>query len=204
MPDAPEAYNPLEKRHLAEAVVARLLAQPCELLPPESAFNGVGVYAIYYHGDYPTYSFLARKNVAECALPIYVGKATPKGGRKGGWGLGENPGAVLYNRLTEHAESIAATSTLRIADFRQRHLLNEDLWIPLAENMLIERFKPLWNTVVDGFGNHDQGKARRQGARSAWDTLHPGRPWAEYHQPSKIPVSDIRRKIETYSLTVVD
>jgi hypothetical protein len=32
--------------------------------------------------------------------------------------------------------------------------------------------------VVDGFGNHAPGSGRAAQARSPWDELHPGRPWA--------------------------
>lgn len=39
-------------------------------------------------------------------------------------------------------------------------------------------FRPLWNVVVAGFGNHDPGKGRRGQEKSVWDTLHPGRSWA--------------------------
>ena len=55
--------------------------------------------------------------------------------------------------------------------------------IPLAENMLIETFKPVWNVLIDGFGNNDPGAGRHNQRRSAWDMLHPGRPWAERLQP---------------------
>ena len=55
----------------------------------------------------------------------------------------------------------------------------DDIWIPLGESLLIGRFSPIWNTIVDGFGNHDPGSGRRNQARSRWDVLHPGRNWAE-------------------------
>ena len=51
--------------------------------------------------------------------------------------------------------------------------------VSAVEAQLIRRFSPLWNSVVDGFGNHDPGKGRYEQARSEWDVLHPGRPWAE-------------------------
>lgn len=34
-------------------------------------------------------------------------------------------------------------------------------------------------TSLEGFGLHDPGSGRREGERSWWDTLHPGRRWAE-------------------------
>jgi hypothetical protein len=46
-----------------------------------------------------------------------------------------------------------------------------------VEAELIRRYKPIWNTVIDGFGNHDPGSGRYNQAKSAWDVLHPGRAW---------------------------
>ena len=54
----------------------------------------------------------------------------------------------------------------------------EDIWIGLAESLLIQSFKPIWNRIVDGFGNHDPGKGRYEGKKPMWDELHPGRAWA--------------------------
>lgn len=54
----------------------------------------------------------------------------------------------------------------------------DDIWIPLGENMMIEQFKPVWNKVIDGFGNKDPGMRRATQYRSPWDVLHPGRRFA--------------------------
>ncbi len=51
--------------------------------------------------------------------------------------------------------------------------------IGTVEAALIRMYRPLWNTVVDGFGNHDPGKGRYNQAKSDWDVYHPGRKWAE-------------------------
>jgi hypothetical protein len=40
-------------------------------------------------------------------------------------------------------------------------------------------------TFVDGFGNHDPGRGRRDMKRPRWDILHPGRNWAERLRPSE-------------------
>jgi hypothetical protein len=69
--------------------------------------------------------------------------------------------------------------------FYCRFLVVDDIWIPLGESLLIEKTKPLWNVIVDGFGNHDPGKGRYNQQMSAWDTLHPGRDWAKKLQPGK-------------------
>lgn len=174
-----DVYNPLDKRNLAESTANALLARPAGPLPPPEPFIGAGIYAIYYTGDFPGYRRIAEQNrQGRFEAPIYVGKAVPPGARKGGYGLGEAPGRVLFNRLKEHAESIRQTTNLSLADFACRHLVTDEIWIPLAEALLIEKFKPVWNRLIDGFGIHDPGKRRPQ-ERSKWDTLHPGRPFAE-------------------------
>lgn len=111
--------------------------------------------------------------------PIYVGKAVPAGARKGGFGLGLSPGTVLFKRLEEHAESIRQATNLKLEDFKCRFLVVDDIWIPLAESLLIEMFSPAWNKIVDGFGNHNPGSGRHGQRRSSWDVLHPGRSWAD-------------------------
>ncbi len=44
---------------------------------------------------------------------------------------------------------------------------------------MTRRYNPLWNSHIDGFGNHDPGKGRYEQAKSEWDVLHPGRVWAD-------------------------
>ncbi|MBO9325413.1 MAG: Eco29kI family restriction endonuclease [Roseiflexus sp.] len=85
---------------------------------------------------------------------------------------------VFRRFLREHALSIEQAEDLNLTDFRCRYLVVDDIWIPLAETLLIEMYQPVWNTIVSGFGNHVPGKGRHRQQRSAWDTLHPGRPWA--------------------------
>jgi hypothetical protein len=70
--------------------------------------------------------------------------------------------------------------------------IESDLVVPV-EAELIRRYAPLWNTVIDGFGNHDPGRGRYDQAKSEWDVLHPGRPWAERlrgESPSLVQVMD--------------
>jgi hypothetical protein len=80
--------------------------------------------------------------------------------------------------LSEHAESIGNVSNIGIKDFYCRFLVVDDIWIPLGESLLIAKFSPIWNNIIDGFGNHDPGKGRYEGMRPRWDVLHPGRAWA--------------------------
>jgi hypothetical protein len=72
-----------------------------------------------------------------------------------------------------------------------------DLVVPV-EAELIRRYAPLWNSVVDGFGNHDPGKGRYNQARSEWDVLHPGRPWAERLTGESPRLEDVIAKVRQH------
>jgi hypothetical protein len=194
-----KVFNPLDKTHLAESVRDHLLKRQVAPLPPDK-FKGAGIYAIYYTGTFKAYRGLSKiAPTNELAVPIYVGKAVPEGARKGGYGLGADPAYVLHKRLSEHADSIRQARNLKLPDFQCRYLLVDDIWIPLGESLLIETFKPVWNMLVDGFGHHDQGKARRGQKKSAWDTLHPGRSWAEkVEQPNDKSVEEIQQAVAAY------
>lgn len=179
-PEPHRSFNPLDRLNLGDSVANALLSRPTEPLPPAKQFHGAGVYAIYYCGAFPLYAPLrTRPDAGPAATPIYVGKAIPPGARQGGLGIGAPAGRALYSRLVEHARSIDAVASLTREDFRVRFLVTEDIWIPLAEQLLIERFRPLWNTILTGFGNHPVGKGRTSQRRSRWDEFHPGRAWAD-------------------------
>jgi Eco29kI restriction endonuclease len=169
-------YNPLHKINLARSIKEQLLSSDVRSLSVEERIAGAGVYVIYYVGDFTPYSPISsqnRRDKFEC--PIYVGKAIPKGGRKGGLTKDSKIGSALNDRLRDHASSIDEVANLQLADFHFRHLVVEDIWIPLGENMLIETFKPIWNRAIDGYGNKAPGRRRTTQYKSPWDVLHPGR-----------------------------
>ncbi|WP_369804397.1 Eco29kI family restriction endonuclease [Canibacter zhuwentaonis] len=140
-------------------------------------FEGAGIYALYYHGSFEAYSLLTVQNQHSSREPIYIGKAVPSGRRRDI--AVETKTTALFKRLGDHAKSIIAASNLDIADFRARWLVMEDIWVPLGESAMIRRHTPVWNTLLDGFDNHNPGRGRINGVRSKLDTLHPGRPWAD-------------------------
>jgi len=178
MPDAP--FNPLDKLNLAKSLADALLKMPLSPLPPDEKFDGAGIYAIYYSGQFAPYEPLAVKNQGKNpTAPIYVGKAVPPGARKGAFGLDADPGSALQKRLREHAKSINEASNLKLADFSCRYLVCDDIWIPLGEALLIARFQPPWNVLIEGFGIHTPGKGRKKQVRSKWDTVHTGRSLAK-------------------------
>lgn len=171
-------FNPLDKRNLGASVAEALLTKEIHSLGDLPPFQGAGIYAIYYIGAFKAYEPLARLNRSGGFLwPIYVGKAVPVGARTGA-SLKMAAGKVLHRRLKEHAESIKAAENLDIEDFYCRFLVVDDIWIPLGESLIIARFTPVWNSLIDGFGNHNPGRGRHAGMRPRWDVLHPGRAWA--------------------------
>ena len=173
-------YNPLDKINLARSIEGEILKRNCEPLVSTDEVVGAGVYAIYFRGSFAPYAPLAQANRDACLVPIYVGKAIPKGGRKGGISsISMAKSTALMSRLRKHAATVRSTLTLDIADFRFRYLVLDDIWIPLGENILIETFKPLWNVAVEGFGINDLGAGRSAQKRSPWDVLHPGRGYAD-------------------------
>jgi hypothetical protein len=201
-------FNPLDKKNLGLSVADALMAENIEPLEELQPFKGAGIYALYYRGEFFAYAPLAASNREEFTRPIYVGKAVPAGARKGGFGLGIEPRFVLFRRLRENAEAIrqvevfaeekGQTGQIKLRDFFCRYLLVDDIWIPLGESMMIERHHPLWNKVIDGFGNHDPGKGRYEQQCSPWDTLHVGRDWAAKCQPYSRTIKQILESVDTH------
>ena len=171
-------YNPLSYENLMSGLAMHLrevAKRPLsDALGQQPVIHGPGVYAIYYEGSMVLY-----ESICVGQTPIYVGKAVPPGGRKGG-GRPDTHKPALHRRLRDHAKSVQAAKNLCLDDFKYRSLPVEPVWIALAERFLIEDndHLPVWNLVLDGFGKHDSGRARRGGERSWWDTLHAGRAWA--------------------------
>lgn len=188
-----EPFNPLSRIALAESVVAHLEARPTSPLPPDT-FIGAGVYAIYYTGNLPYYAAVSD---AECKIPIYVGEALPAGGRIGGLELGASAGPALAGRLRKHSRTIEAAENLSLNDFRCRYLVVEDIWVPLAEQLMIAKYRPVSN-VLSGFGNNDPGANRYGAPRPLWHALHPGIEWATRMAPAEKTTAEIVAWIEAH------
>jgi hypothetical protein len=124
-----------------------------------------------------------------------VGKAVPKGNRKGSVKLGP-VGPELYNRLVEHAESLAQTGFAH-TDFNCRYLVTPEIFIRLGETLLIRRFNPVWNVLVDGFGDYVAGKGRTNQRRAPWNGLHPGRIGGG-GKPCKLPRGQIAAAVKKF------
>lgn len=186
-------FDPLSYANLGLSIVNALERQPVESLVEVERFDGAGIYALYYTGDYPAYRSLSEVNrQSPGCMPIYIGKAEAESSRKG---LAiADPKAIgpkLFTRICNHKRSISESDNLEAKDFSVRLLVVTPTWVPLAEQIAIRTNQPLWNTEIDGLGNHDPGSGRRGSMRSKWDTLHPGRNWASKLQPNKQTVEEI-------------
>lgn len=198
----PDPYNPLDKINLGKSVVDALLEQSaCQLSSLES-FSGAGIYALYYSGSFPAYAPISRGPESEGAVPIYAGKAVPTGSRKGASLTASNISSALWRRIAEHRDTIAeierGAGNLKLDDFWVRYLVVDDIWIPLGESLLISTFNPVWNRLIEGFGNHDPGSGRYNGLRPLWDVLHPGRSWAPKCKERPETAEQIVLKIQQY------
>lgn len=182
---------------LIDEAVGFMVNTPVELLPPEDKFFGGGVYSLYYKGNFPLYQKIYNHNPE---LPIYVGKAVLPGWRQGRDTSKEDDPA-LYRRLSEHARSINAVNNLELKDFSCRFVvlrLQEADLISTVEAAMTRKYNPLWNSHIDGFGNHDPGKGRYEQAKSEWDVLHPGRIWANRLKGITPDSNKIEEKIGIY------
>lgn len=176
---------------------------PVHDLPLNEKFFGSGVYALYYTGNNEYYNHYSQLNRLAYNMPIYVGKAVPKGWRQSRISdQKNNQSNELHNRLREHCKSIIDVDSLNIEDFSCRFVIFEgdssDM-ISTIEAALIKINLPLWNSCVDGFGNHDPGKGRYEQARSDWDTLHTGRIWASRLKEGKNDTTSILEKIKSHT-----
>ncbi|MGC6517830.1 MAG: Eco29kI family restriction endonuclease [Candidatus Puniceispirillaceae bacterium] len=168
-------------------------------LPLPSDFSGAGVYLLYYNGNHEVYGQIRGLKVNNQSMPIYVGKAVPPGWRQGR--NSSQASKVLYSRIKEHTRSIEAGADLNLNDFNCKFIIlraKMSNLIGTLESELINQFRPIWNSCIDGFGNHDPGRGRAQQARSEWDTLHPGRYWADKLANNKLSTEDILQKGRRY------
>lgn len=168
-------FDPTDPNTAGRVVALTLVAQALHPLADIPEFYGAGVYAIYYCGGYAPYAALAGTD-----HPIYVGKADPDNQASKD---AVNQGTKLSGRLNEHAKSIRkAETSISIDDFKCRFLIVQTGFQKSAEDYLINFFKPIWNSetkICFGLGKHGDSSETRVNKRSPWDTLHPGREWAD-------------------------
>lgn len=172
---------------------------PVHDLPLPERFLGSGVYALYYTGENSLYAPLAQANRLSYDVPIYVGKAVPKGWRQGRVSDSAlTQSNELHSRVNEHTRNIRVGEGLEVESFACRFVIFEAAgsdMISTIEASLIKLLRPLWNTSVDGFGNHTPGAGRFEQAKSDWDVIHPGRSFADKCKGIPKTEATIRRNI---------
>jgi hypothetical protein len=174
-----DPYNPLDLEALGLSLIRELERRPADRLSALTPFVGSGIYALYYVGSSAPYEVLGEFNrQQDCALPLYVGRAKEPGARQGLSPFEPVTQQLLWARINQHKRSIELASNLDVDDFRVSALVCMPIWIPLAEAVAIRRYRPLWNSQLQGFGIHAPGSGRAGQERSQWDELHPGRLFA--------------------------
>ncbi len=172
---------------------------PVSSFPPSERFEGGGVYGLYYQGNFELYKAISLTTVEEESLPIYVGKAVPAGWRTAR--IDTTSGTPLFNRIREHFRNIRQVENLSPNNFKCKYMIldgDETGIIGPVEAHLIRKFQPLWNVIIDGFGNHTPGKGRFNQAKSGWDVLHPGRAWAARCMGKPPDYDDLVERIRAY------
>lgn len=176
-------YHSEEFVELVKDAVRFFNGTPVHKLPLTEKFTGAGVYALYYTGKNPVYASYAQANRLEYKYPIYVGKAVPQGWRKArNASDSDRLSTRLSSRIREHSINIENVEGIDIHDFSCRFIIFEaegSGMISTIEAALIRLNQPLWNSALDGFGNHTPGNGRFNQAKSDWDVIHPGRAWAD-------------------------
>lgn len=180
-------FNPLRRENLERSVQWALEAAPPIPLGQAPKTKLDGIYALYYVGAHDVYKAVSSR---ACSVPLYVGKAT----RPGVGPRGSATGA-LQRRLKELRHSIEQSDDLDVPSFRVRYLPVDDIFAAGAERLMIGDHRPVWNTVLNGFGNHNPGPRRHGAQRSGWDELHPGRPWALQQAPCHSNAQELRTAV---------
>ena len=187
-------FDPADPATAGRIIALTLVAQPRHSLAQLPLFYGSGVYAIYYTGGLEAY-----RQLSGVEHPLYVGTADPADQTAKD---AISQGTALASRIKYHAGTIRrATSTLSVDDFSCRFLIVQTGFQKSAEDYLINFFRPIWNKetkVCYGIGKHGDSATTRANKRSPWDTMHPGRNWAEGTTEDQKQRGEIAHQIEAH------
>lgn len=187
-------FDPSNPKVVGRFVSLALVAQQRHPLAEIPNAYGSGVYAIYYNGPFPAYA-----PISGTETPIYVGQAAPAVNNAR---TPMEQGARLCGRLSDHKKNIGtATTTLDLDDFEFRSLVVQSGWETAAEDYLIHLFRPIWNSetkILYGLGKHGDDAGTRANKRSPWDTMHPGRKWAEASKEDAKTPATIRTELKRH------
>lgn len=198
-----EPFAPFSNLELRSQLNDYIAAGPIVPLRDIPRIKGGGAYLLLPRESRPTryapalFGPLVERNRRDPGSGVaYVGKAIPPGGRKG-QGDGAD-GAYISQRVRNHIVTLDQTG-LRPEDWDFRWVVCGDGMDPvLVENWLVQKYQPVLNVCLEGLGNNDPGNGRRNQARSPFDTVFPGRPWADKlppvsHQRRQMLVAKVRQ-----------
>ena len=67
-----------------------------------------------------------------------------------------------------------------------------------GESILIRHFRPVWCSIISGFGIHAPGKGRGLQMRSLWDEIHSGRSFATALPSNPITISSLKPQVNQH------
>ncbi|WP_410669379.1 Eco29kI family restriction endonuclease [Amycolatopsis sp. cmx-4-68] len=186
-------YDPLRRENLLRSVQWALEAAPPIPLTRAPSAGEAGIYALYYTGPHELYRPVLS---SAASIPLYVGKAMSLRGSSrpvGGSFRGE-----LSRALAERRRSLEDCENLDVSDFLVRYLPVDRVWVTGGEQLMIGDHRPVWNTILPGFGRHSPSAHRGARERSPWDELHPGRQWATRMLPCRRSVEELRIAVQQH------
>ena len=191
----PGKFDPLNLLSLAQSVERTLIEKPLNPFQPLVPFLTAAAFTASTTQD-PTSCMHQSRAVRPGSR--FTPDTRPHGGRR--------PAACWHRLISRSCSTVCVITrafcsksmTCNSTYSSYRVLVVDDMWAPLAEELLIHHFRPVWNVVVDGFGNHEPGSGRNAQPRSVWDELHPGRPWAARLGPAHLARTEIMNAVATH------
>lgn len=159
-------FDPLDIDNLMLSVARTLMSEPLYYFDDLPEFGGGGLLAVYYDGGFEPYAPISGTDT-----PLYVGGAALS---RAGVSGRRTDSRVLFQRLRRHGKSLMEIvgHEFGLRDFRCRFLVVDDIWIAPTQQLLVTMHRPLWNTVLTGFGANEQGSTARMSRPSRWSELH--------------------------------
>jgi len=185
----PADFDPLSTERLTRNICDEFERQP--LVPMEHdipPFDGAGLYAIYYRGT----SVEPYARLVDTEIPVYAGQGASHNSATGVASPSKRP---VFLRLRAHRRSISEGG-LDPSEFRFRVLLMPHVHANLGEDGLRRSYRPVWNSILTGFGSHEQGSATRRSRKSKWDTFHQGR--SRTHGGEVHEVGELAKKVRQH------
>jgi hypothetical protein len=183
-------FDPLTDEQVLRNLTRELDTKPFLALSDWEQIRGSGVYLLYYTGQFLPYREISR-HPSYGATPIYVGKAISRAADPSG-------SKILGGRVRQHAESLDSIENLQVSDFQVKYLDVKPRVTRACEDLLIDAYEPLWNSVLTGFGNHKVGVTRSTQRRSFWDEVHPGRVNHSGQAPCKLSSAEIMGRVRRH------